>query len=41
MHVRQPHGDAQIARLAPRGFMVAGVCHELANPLTAINSTIQ
>jgi signal transduction histidine kinase len=34
-------GDAQLARLASLGFMVAGVCHELANPLTAINSTIQ
>ena len=35
------HGDAQLARLAALGFMVAGVCHELANPLTAINSTVQ
>jgi signal transduction histidine kinase len=34
-------GDAQLARLASVGFMVAGVCHELANPLTAINSTVQ
>lgn len=34
-------GDAQLARLASLGFMVAGVCHELANPLTAINSTVQ
>src|SRR5678816_903923 len=34
-------GDAQLARLASLGFMVAGICHELANPLTAINSTIQ
>ena len=34
-------GDAQLARLASIGFMVAGVCHEVANPLTAINSTVQ
>jgi two-component system NtrC family sensor kinase len=34
-------GEAQLARLASLGFMVAGVCHELANPLTAINSTVQ
>jgi two-component system, NtrC family, sensor kinase len=33
--------DAQLARLASLGFMVAGVCHELANPLTAISSTVQ
>lgn len=33
--------DPQLARLASLGFMVAGVCHELANPLTAINSTVQ
>lgn len=33
--------DAQLARLASLGFIVAGVCHEVANPLTAINSTVQ
>lgn len=30
--------DVQTARLASLGFMVAGVCHELSNPLTAIRS---
>ncbi len=34
-------GEIQRERLAALGFMVAGVCHELANPLTAINSTVQ
>ncbi len=34
-------GDAQLARLASLGFMVAGVCHEVANPMTAIHSTVQ
>lgn len=34
-------GEIQLERLAALGFMVAGVCHELANPLTAINSTVQ
>jgi C4-dicarboxylate-specific signal transduction histidine kinase len=34
-------GQVQTARLASLGFMVAGVCHEIANPLTAIHSTMQ
>jgi len=34
-------GATQTSRLASLGFMVAGVCHEVANPLTAINSMIQ
>ena len=33
--------DAQTMRLASLGFMVAGVCHELSNPLAAIYSMVQ
>jgi len=33
--------DAQTARLASLGFMVAGVSHELSNPLAAIYSMVQ
>lgn len=33
--------DAQTARLASLGFMLAGACHELSNPLGAIYSMVQ
>lgn len=33
--------NAQTARLAGLGFMVASVCHEVSNPLTAIHSMVQ
>jgi signal transduction histidine kinase len=33
--------DIQAARLASLGFMVAGVCHEITNPLTSLNSMVQ
>lgn len=34
-------GNAQTARLASLGFMLAGVCHEVSNPLAAIYSMVQ
>jgi C4-dicarboxylate-specific signal transduction histidine kinase len=33
--------DAQTQRLASLGFMLAGVCHEVSNPLAAIHSMVQ
>jgi len=33
--------DPQMQRLASLGFMLAGVCHEVSNPLAAIHSMVQ
>ena len=33
--------DPQTQRLASLGFMLAGVCHEVSNPLAAIHSMVQ
>jgi two-component system, NtrC family, sensor kinase len=33
--------NAQTQRLAALGFMVAGVCHEVASPLAAVHSMLQ
>jgi two-component system NtrC family sensor kinase len=41
-HLRQLQtSDMQTARLAALGFMVAGVCHEVTNPLTSLHSIVQ
>src|SRR5256885_5297145 len=33
--------DTQTQRLASLGFMLAGVCHEVSNPLAAVHSMLQ
>jgi two-component system, NtrC family, sensor kinase len=37
----EPAPDPQMQRLASLGFMVAGVCHEVSNPLAAVHSMVQ
>ena len=36
-----PAANPQMQRLASLGFMLAGVCHEVSNPLAAIHSMVQ
>jgi len=38
-HLENTH--VQTVRLASLGFLLAGACHEISNPLTAISSTLQ
>jgi C4-dicarboxylate-specific signal transduction histidine kinase len=37
----QAQANPQMQRLASLGFMLAGVCHEVSNPLAAIHSMVQ
>jgi C4-dicarboxylate-specific signal transduction histidine kinase len=39
--VAPPAPSAQTQRLASLGFMVAGVCHDVSNPLAAVSSMVQ
>ena len=39
--LKPDEADAQTQRLASLGFMLAGVCHEVSNPLAAIHSMVQ
>src|SRR5205823_5473794 len=38
---REETVNAQTQRLAALGFMLAGVCHEVSNPLAAVHSMLQ
>jgi C4-dicarboxylate-specific signal transduction histidine kinase len=38
---REETANAQTQRLAALGFMLAGVCHEISNPLAAVHSMLQ
>lgn len=40
-HRKLELGNAQTTRLASLGFLLASVCHEVSNPLTAIYSMVQ
>lgn len=37
----EPVPNPQMQRLASLGFMLAGVCHEVSNPLAAVHSMVQ